>query len=477
MEKTIKACLEEYSKAGSYPFHMPGHKGGRLGAFSDIAALDITEIAGFDNLHKPAGIIEQAQKKLAELVGASESFFLVNGSTCGLEAAILAVCNPGDTMIVARNCHRSVYSGMILAGVNPVYIEPEIEYHTGLIGGIKPSKLLSCLQKYPNSKAVIITSPTYEGFTSDIEQICRLVHDFDIPLIVDEAHGAHFGYHNAFPKSAVYYGADIVVQSFHKTLPAFTQTAVLHVGGNNIDRNKLKQTLQLVQSSSPSYLLMASLDECVHYLEKDGLQKFEIYANMLFDFRKVMNDLKNITLVDKQCVGKYAIFDVDLGKLCFVLPKGKYSGTDALEYLRQKHKLELEMAGQHHILAMSSIADSLDGFLRLQESIFSMDEMFENQEANTTFSEKEESKQNLSPTVVYNPREAFFAPKQFHLLDESVGKICGEFIIPYPPGIPLLAPGELISADCLERIRSLQQFGISFVACADASLQKIFILN
>ena len=476
MEKTIKAHLEGYVQKGQYPFHMPGHKGGRLGAFKEIGQLDITEIAGFDNLHQPTGIIHEAQLRLAEITGANESFFLVNGATCGLEAAVLAVCSPGDNVIVARNCHRSVYSALVLAGVHPIYIQPETEPISGLAGGISPEKLLEIMQRCPHCKAVIITSPTYEGFTSDIKKIQGLACERGMVLIVDEAHGSHFGFHDGFPKSALQCKADIVVQSYHKTLPALTQSAVMHVGGERVDTIRLRQALQMVQTSSPSYLLLASLDECVDFIMHKGKNAFDEYIRRLSAIRNDLVALQNIHLINKQLIGTASIFDIDLGKLCFLLPVCQYTGGDAMDYLRRNHQMELEMAGRHHILAMTSLADSQEGFERLKLGMLDLDMRIK--KANKTLKTVSYAYEDDSfPAMALSPREGFFASKQSVAIECAVGRICGEFIIPYPPGIPLLVPGEWITNSSVQKIKEALKFGIAMSGCADNSLKSIVIIK
>ena len=269
-------ALKNHSQQQYYPFHMPGHKAGRLGAFTEILSQDITEITGFDNLHKPEGILLQSQKRCAKLFGAEESFFLVNGSTSGILSAILSVCNTEDEIVVARNCHKSVYSALVLSGAKPIYILPQSIENADFLGSITLEQIQKAVTK--NTKAVILTSPTYEGITSNISEISDFLHNKNILLIVDEAHGSHMKFHHFFPKTALEQNADIVIQSLHKTLPCPTQTAVLHIQGNRVNRNRLKQCLSMVQTSSPSYLFLSAIDYCCHWLEKEAKNDFECYV-------------------------------------------------------------------------------------------------------------------------------------------------------------------------------------------------------
>lgn len=249
METPIYTALQKYINDNIYPFHMPGHKQGRALSIDDIMKIDITEVDGVDNLHNAKEVILESQRLTAKLFGAKETFYLVNGSSCGIIASILTVCSPNDKILVARNCHKSVYSGIIFAGGNPVYIMPEIIDDYNIAGGINVDKLKNIMNN--SIKAVLITSPTYEGFCSDIKTIADIVHSYNSILIVDEAHGAHFKFNDYFPNTALEQGADIVIQSVHKTLPSLTQTALLHIQGNRVDIYKLKQMLSMVQTSSP----------------------------------------------------------------------------------------------------------------------------------------------------------------------------------------------------------------------------------
>ena len=262
--KTIYNYLNEYSESDFYGMHMPGHKRNEKMMENDLPyKIDITEIDGFDDLHHADGIIREAQERAARLYGADETHFLVNGSTVGILSAIMGVTDKGDQILVARNCHKSVYHAIYLNELEPVYVYPEYDEKTGLNGEVKADEIALLLEKNPNIKAVMIVSPTYDGVVSDVKKIAEVAHAHEIPLIVDEAHGAHFGFDPYFPKNANENGADIVIHSVHKTLPSLTQTALLHINGTFVNREKVRMYLHMLQSSSPSYVLMASIDECM----------------------------------------------------------------------------------------------------------------------------------------------------------------------------------------------------------------------
>lgn len=450
MSASLLERLMQYAKNAPYPFHMPGHKGGKKGAFINPFSFDITEIEGFDNLHHAEEILLEAQKKCAKTFGAEESFFMVNGSTGGMIAAVLSVCQKDDKVLIARNCHKSVYSGLTFSGAVPVYVMPEWIEEYSMFGGISPKKIEEAFEKEKTIKAVVITSPTYEGFVSDIEKIAEIVHKNNAVLIVDEAHGAHMGFSDYFPKTALQCHADIVVQSMHKTLPALTQTALLHVQGKRADRQKLKQTLAMVQTSSPSYVFMASMDKCRELLDKEGKTLFQFYVSCLKGFRKKAEQFKNTFLIGEEIKKKYGIFDVDLGKLVFV---NQYlSGQQLQRELLKSYHIQLEMNGFYHVLAMTSIADTKEGFSMLYEAL-------EKIEHSIQLKEKLEKKQIsfFVPQMKYTPFEAFSKQREACILENSAGKVCAQSIIAYPPGIPIAVEGEVITDKLLCLIKQYQK--------------------
>ena len=452
------------NRPNQYPFHMPGHKGGKLGAFPEIMMQDITEIKGFDNLHQPQGILLEAQKRCAALFGAEESFFLVNGSTSGILSAVMAVCKEGDEIAVARNCHKSVYSALVFSGANPDYIMPERIEDATFLGEISLEQIQKTVTK--QTKAVILTSPTYEGITSDIAAISNFVHQKGMVLIVDEAHGAHMNFHDFFPKTALQQQADIVIQSLHKTLPCPTQTAVLHVQGNRVDRQKLKQSFAMFQTSSPSYLFLAAMDFCCHWLEKQGKIAFEQYVQNLKWFYAQAKQWKHISLFDypnKQ----------EKGKLILQLFQRQMTGIQLNDILIEKYHIELEMGFLYHAIAMTSPADTKEGFDALYKAITQID----TQLCDIPKVTKPFSIQNDLPIIQYSPRKAFFAAKKEIPFQQSQGNICGEFMIPYPPGIPIVAPGEVLTKEKIQQINHLKKANISFVGCHDSTLNNIKVLQ
>ena len=327
MERLYKK-LESYGQSDYYPFHMPGHKRNRASSADDfLFERDITEISGFDNLHHAEGILKEAQEYAAQIYGTKKCFFSVNGSTAALLAAVSASVNKGGKILVARNCHKAVYHALYLRELQPVYIYPHEDQRLGINGGISPERVERYLEENTDVQAFLLTSPTYDGVVSDIKTIAEVVHRHKIPLIVDEAHGAHLHYSKYFRCSAADLGADIVIQSFHKTLPSMTQTAVLHICSDMADVEKIKRFMGIYQTSSPSYILMASMDACMDKLRKDGQQMFREFTFNLEKARQRLSKCEKIKLIEGSMIEGSGIYDLTDPSCCS--PQSELLLTDA----------------------------------------------------------------------------------------------------------------------------------------------------
>lgn len=360
MELSLFEQLEAYNKTDYYPFHMPGHK--RNAAIDYIpVGLDITEIEGFDNLHNPQSVLLKAQQRAAHLYGAEESYFLINGSTAGILSAISASVSVQGRLLMARNSHKSAYHAAFLRGLEVVYLYPHIVEEYGILGGIDPKQLELAMNQNSHIQAVLITSPTYEGMVSNIKEIADIIHRNHAILIVDEAHGAHLGLAgNHFPQSALSGSADIVIQSLHKTLPSLTQTAILHVQGQRVDRQRLRKYLQIYQSSSPSYVFMAGMDSCIRLIQKQGTQLFQAYEARLETFYQNIIDLQHLhVLSPEEIIGNANIQDMDCSKICIFTQNTTINGTWLYEHLFRRYHLQMEMAAGEYVLAMTSIMDRM----------------------------------------------------------------------------------------------------------------------
>ena len=355
--------LISYGESDVYPFHMPGHKRRAL-PFPNPYTIDITEIDGFDNLHHAEGLIREAEERAAKLYGADRSYYLVNGSTCGLLAAICAAARRGDKVLAARNCHKAVYHAISMQGLAAEFLYPAIT-RGDLQGQITAAQVEEALTKHPDIAVVILTSPTYEGIVSDVAAIAACCHAHGAALIVDEAHGAHFGFGAGFPENAVRLGADAVIMSLHKTLPALTQTAVLHRASDRIMAERVEHYLEIFETSSPSYVLMGSISQCMQWMRKYADTWFEAYFTNLIWFREHAEKWKELRFWENP--------RKEPSKLV-VLTGKKCSGTEAAKWLREEFQIEVEMAAAGYILAMTSLADSRDGFVRLMDALTKIDE-------------------------------------------------------------------------------------------------------
>ena len=442
-DKDLLDLLVDLSEQGDVPLHMPGHKRNEdLFQMGNPYGLDITEIDGFDNLHNARGIIADEFKRAAALFGAEETLFLVNGSSSGNMAAICGATNKGDKVIVARNIHCSVSNAIYLNELNPVYVYPDINDSMCICGGISAEAVEKAFSENPDAKAVIVTSPTYEGVVSDIGGIAEITHRYGGVLIVDEAHGAHFNFSDAFPDSAVKYGADAVIQSIHKTLPAFTQTALLHLNGDKIDRQRVKMYWNMFQSTSPSYILMAGISRCLTILERDGAALFDGYVKILSELRKKLSGLNYIRLIETDDISKIVLM-VSVGKRIY-------------DELRKKYGIQLEMASRNYVIAMTSVGDKQEYYDRFYKALKQLDVPDMKYEAEVY---------NKMPRarVYVNCYRALNSEKETVKVGDSAGRIAGAAICFYPPGINLVNPGEVITEEIIDIITDGLRQGLEVI--------------
>lgn len=478
--------LEAYSKENIVPMHMPGAKRNSelIGRYMDDMPapyeIDITEIDGFDNMHNADGMIKKAFEKTAALYGADESLFLVNGSTAGNMAAICGVTDKGDSIIVARNCHISVYNAIILNELDANYVYPQYDDEYGYYKGISLREIKDTVEKNESMgkdiKAVVITSPTYEGNVSDIKNIAAYLHEHNIPLIVDEAHGAHFKFSCEFPQTAVEQGADIVINSVHKTLPSLTQTAVMHINYGYVNVSKVKRYWNIYQSTSPSYILMGSIDRCMSIIEKDGEYLFENYISKLKILRNKLGQLKNIKLIDSDDISKIVI--------------GCDNAKKLYDILLNEYGIQLEMSSLKYAIAMTSIFDSAEYYDRFYNALCEIDRRYNanniNNSANNNQNYAERynifnntssiKKADIKVNIADFKNEALMSIAKalnegdkngydkIMMNDSSLyGRISAKMVYVYPPGIPILCPGEIISENVVNIISKAIDNGLEVV--------------
>ena len=503
--------LTEYAGSDAYPFHMPGHKrreipDGIPGGFPDPYGIDITEIDGFDNLHHAEGILKDAMDEAAAIYGADRSWYLVNGSTCGILSAVFATTENGGKILTARNCHKAVYHAICLNRLEAEYLYPEEITEFGINGGIRAEDVRKALEKdamrcagnsgdvrgkITKIQAVLITSPTYEGVVSDIRAIADAAHEYGIPLIVDEAHGAHLEYADqchGFPKSALEYGADLVIQSLHKTLPSFTQTAILHVKGKLVDQDRVSRYLSMFQTSSPSYLFMAGMERCIRYMDGDGRNGMVRYEKRLEHFMERMEGLQVLEVLDREICGKYrTVAGWDPSKIVVSTMRAEdFHGEELAETLRRKYHLEMEMTAPEYVIAMTSLMDTEEGFERLGTALLEIDGALRHCVEPEQQKEKGESKEKercetpeVTESKVLHPVrrmlicEAMNADTERTALQDTVGKVSAEFVYLYPPGIPIIAPGEVFTDAIVEKIVAYKAAGLLVQGPADPDTDVI----
>lgn len=500
--------LTEYAGSDAYPFHMPGHKrreipDGIPGGFPDPYGIDITEIDGFDNLHHAEGILKDAMETVAAIYGADRSWYLVNGSTCGILSAVFATTENGGKILTARNCHKAVYHAICLNRLEAEYLYPEEITEFGINGGIRAEDVRKALEKdamrcagnsgdvrgkITKIQAVLITSPTYEGVVSDIRAIADAAHEYGIPLIVDEAHGAHLEYADqchSFPKSALEYGADIVIQSLHKTLPCFTQTAILHVKGKFVDQDRVSRYLSMFQTSSPSYLFMAGMERCIRYMDGDGRNGMVRYEKRLEHFMERMEGLQVLEVLDREICGKYrTVAGWDPSKIVVSTMRAEdFHGEELAETLRRKYHLEMEMTAPEYVIAMTSLMDTEEGFERLGTALLEIDGALRRRtESGRKEKAASETPEGLESKLSHPVRrmlicEAMDADTERTAFQDTVGKVSAEFVYLYPPGIPIIAPGEVFTDAIVEKIMAYKAAGLLVQGPADPDADVILTLS
>ena len=514
----LQYCADRTNAA----FYTPGHKRGQGTSYlhrrlfgSKVFRADLPELPELDNLFAPEGVISQAQALAAEAFGADRTWFLANGSTCGIEAAILATCGPTDKLILPRNVHSSAISGLILSGATPIYIEPDYSKTWNMPFGVSPQTVERAIAQHPTAKAVLLTSPTYQGLCSNIQEIARITHTHNIPLLIDEAHGPHFVFHPDLPTPALAAGADLVVQSAHKVLSAFTQAALLHIKGDKVDSNCLVQALQLTQSTSPSYLLLGSLDAARHQMATNGQQLLQAVIDLADraavklsalpgirilqperDSCELMGDRTRLT-VDVSSLGLTGFqaddilhnqFNVTaelptLNHLTFIISLGNTTqDIDRLIQAFQKLCRQTSLTNTpypHHsslITHHSSLTTHHSSLITHHSSLITHHSSLTTHHSPLTTHHSQSEKQTiLSPKLT--PRQVFFTPSLSLPLSQAPGHICAETICLYPPGIPILLPGETITQSAIAHLQSLVATSAVLTGCQDSQMKTILVVD
>jgi len=458
-------------------FYAPGHKRGQgipqklAGCFgSAVFRVDLPELTELDNLFAPQGVIQEAQQLAAAAFGAAHTWFLVNGSTCGVEAAILATCAAGDKIILPRNVHSSAIAGLILSGAVPIFVNPEYDPVLDIAHSITPKSVENALEQHPDAQAVMMVYPTYYGVCGDVAAIATLAHQHNIPLLVDEAHGPHFAFHPDLPIPALAAGADLCVQSIHKVLGSMTQSSLLHVQGTLIDTDRVSKALQLLQSTSPSYLLLASLDAARQQMALHGEQLMSQTLQLANAAREKISFIEQLSVLQlgRATPGFVAL---DRTRLTVTVSGLGLTGFEADEILVQ-HGVIAELPSLQHLTFIISLGNTEADIASLVQAFTTLAKHQRTQPlVQASMTPRSDYSQSISP------REAFFAPRQMLPVTQTCDRISAELVCPYPPGIPVLMPGEVITAAALDYLQRVLATGGVISGCADTSLRTLKVVK
>ena len=449
-------------------FHTPGHKSGkgistRFRKFvgPKIFSIDLTTLDEVDSLQKPRGVIKEAQELAAKAYGADRSFFLVNGTTGGNHAMIVTSCKPGDKILVARNAHKSVLAGIILCGAKPVFFAPAYDENLNILMNVTYEETKTAIDQHPDAKALFLTTPNYYGIAADIERIIPYAHEHGMVVLVDEAHGPHLKFHPTLPISALDAGADICVQSTHKIIGGMTQASMLHAKGSRTNFRTLTNVLKFVQTTSPSYILMASLDLARMQMATEGYKLLEKAIRLAEEARLRINKIPGLTCFSKAII-KDSMFlkmgDLDVTKLTITVKELGLSGYQVSQILNSSYNIQVEMADPFHILVIVSIGDRRDDLNRLVEAL---KEIAKNHSPHGTISSPLERVgfPVFRNQAIATPQEAFFTEHHYLELQQAVNLVSSEIVTVYPPGIPMLVPGEVITQEIVDYIKNMDGLG------------------
>lgn len=474
-------ALEAYKEEHFVPFHTPGHKIGvgapdTLKAWMDPALpYDLGVMYALDDLHEPEGSLKEAQDLAAQLYGADHTWFSINGTTALIETMIMGTVGAGDTIIIPREAHRSVMGGLILSGAKPVYLEGRFDERFGVPLGTTPSEVETVLNEHPEAKAIVLVNPNYYGIAIDLEAIVLLAHKKGVIVLVDEAHGAHLPFGKNLPKSALACGADLVAQSTHKLIGSLTQTSMLHGQGMLINERRITQVHQILQSTSPNYIFLASLDMARHQMATKGRELVTKAEMLAQELRRDLQCIPGITVPAAEDFT--GLYDYDATKVLIDFYELGLSGVEAEKLLR-KEGIEVELVQAYHVLVLITLGDTKDSIKRLVDAVSKVAAKVKELKQSSPQAKPLATGSRLpSPEVVLTPREAFYSKTETVALTEAAGQISGETISYYPPGIPFVSVGERITPTVLAYIKERQAMGFLPNGCADKTLKTIRIIS
>ena len=471
----IHEALENFRQMRVVPFDVPGHKRGRgnpeLTAFlgQQCVGVDVNSMKPLDNLCHPVSVIREAEELAADAFGAAHAFLMVGGTTSSVQSMVLTACKRGDEIILPRNVHRSVLNALVLCGAVPVYVNPEVDNRLGISLGMKREQVAKAIAEHPNAVAVLVNNPTYYGICSDLRAIVRMAHDAGMLCLADEAHGTHFYFGGGLPVSAMAAGADMASVSMHKSGGSLTQSSLL-LTGPNVHAGYVRQIINLTQTTSGSYLLMSSLDISRRNLALRGKESFAKVAQMAEYARDEINSIGGFYAYGKDMVNGGSVYDFDVTKLSVYTRDIGLAGIEVYDLLRDEYDIQIELGDIANILAYISIGDRIQDIERLVGALADIKRLYSKDPAKMLNTEY------INPKVLVSPQVAFYSQKESMPVRQTAGRICGEFVMCYPPGIPILAPGEMITPEIIEYIVYAKEKGCSMQGTEDPEVENLNVL-
>jgi lysine decarboxylase len=482
-ETPLFTGLVEHAKKNPIQFHIPGHKKGagidpefRNFIGDNALSIDLINIGPLDDLHAPKGMIKKAQELAAEAFGADYTFFSVQGTSGAIMTMVMAVCGPGDKIIVPRNVHKSVMTAIVFSGAVPIFIHPEIDKNLGISHGITTDAVEKALEQNPDAKGVLVINPTYFGVSADLKKIVEIAHSYHVPVLVDEAHGVHIHFHEELPLSAMQAGADMAATSVHKLGGSMTQSSVLNVREGLVSPQRVQSILSMMTTTSTSYLLLASLDVARKQLATKGKELIDKTIELANYTREKINNINNIYCIGKEILGSKATFDYDPTKLIIPVFELGITGYDVEKWLRENYQIEVELSDLYNILCIVTPGDTKQEVDMLITALQELSDSFQLKN-NPQDDNKERILLPNIPVLALTPRDAFYAKTEIVPIEESAGRIIAEFIMVYPPGIPIFIPGEIITEDNLTYIKKNLDVGLPVQGPEDQTLQTLRVIK
>ncbi|WP_045521284.1 aminotransferase class I/II-fold pyridoxal phosphate-dependent enzyme [Neobacillus niacini] len=480
-ETPLFTALKKHAEEKPIQFHIPGHKKGngmdpefREFIGENALSIDLINIGPLDDLHLPKGIIKQSQELAAKAFGADYSFFSVQGTSGAIMAMIMSVCGPGDKILVPRNVHKSIMSAIVFSGAVPIFIHPEVDSYFGISHGITPDSIDRALELHPDTKAVLVINPTYYGVSGDLKKIVKIAHSRDIPVLVDEAHGAHIHFHNELPLSAMEAGADMAATSVHKLGGSLTQSSILNLRGKLVSPKRVQSVLSMLTTTSTSYLLLSSLDVARKSLATEGQALLEDTIRKAEETRSKINGIPHLYCMGREVLESSAAVAMDPTKLLISVKELGITGYNVEKWLRNRFNIEVELSDLYNILCIVTPGDTKEDLITFVSSLTEL-----SQEYKIQVDKNVDSSVLLPeiPSLALTPRDAFYADTEVIPFEESAGRIIAEFLMVYPPGIPIFIPGEIITQENLVYTRKNVEAGLPVQGAEDVELNKIRVIK